>query len=152
MKKFFFVFFPIIFSLIVLGCPQPGGDDELSVKISNQSSRDLYEVTWNGVSFSNPNLDQYLDMGMDPNSLPPYLYDVLPASAYMTASYPLSGIEAGSSGYIFFKRNELDNTSVRTQEILYLDDKPVVFTITDDTIVVAGGKSGPLGTWGSWYY
>jgi hypothetical protein len=161
MKKVFLVF-PIIFSLILLGCSQPSGDDgggNLSVKISNQSSIDLYGVTWNGISFAgqDPNLDQYLDLGLDPNNLPPELrYDTLPISAYMTASSPLSGVEAGASGYVFFETAyyvyPVYGGRLHTQEILSLDDKPVVFTITDDTIVVAaGGKSGPLGTIVNWY-
>jgi hypothetical protein len=130
MKKVFLVFFPIFFSLIVLGCSQPSGDDgggttNLSVKISNQSSIGLYDVTWNGVSF--------------------YTYD---PTGYVGGKRLSSGdsmtvSSSSGSSYVFFR---IGNVSVRTQEILSLDDKPVVFTINDNTIVVGSGKTGPLST------
>jgi hypothetical protein len=122
MKKIF-VFLIIITSLTFSACQ--GDESDTEVTISNQSSRVLYSVVWNGFSFGFSSKSNFINPGD--------AYTLSQESFSSSSIKKLSG-----SGYVFFYLEEMKEnrpTQYHSRKILTVAPGEVVtFYITNDSI------------------
>jgi hypothetical protein len=166
--KRFFVIPALICSLFFFGCSQEGSGDldylteqpiAATLKISNNSSYDIWDVQWSGKNFNTTNLGNPLSFPSE------FLLSAgkLPKGSYATYTDLLSPGEDMSS-YVYFKfapggflnQGEGQVTingpvySVRTKELVILEPEgSVVFTIIDNTIVINTTDNNSENTLGS---
>jgi hypothetical protein len=108
-------------SAIVPVTPGPEGNATLTIK--NQSFSDLQQVEWQGTGFASNTVENALSIGN-------------------TVS---NKVNAGS-GYIYFKRKS-NPAFARTQEVIIIDEgETIVFTFTDNTLIVEANNPGNTGT------
>ena len=128
MKKVLFVL--AILVAIFIGCPQPTDntapeEPAPSLTIKNESSYDLSQVKWSGISFASPNSS-----------------DLLKTSS---VSKP-EGDQ--TTGYITFIRKDI-GIACRTNDLISINGKDETFTFTNNTVVVESGNDSnknPLST------
>jgi fibronectin type 3 domain-containing protein len=112
------------FAALVAGCPQPTDDPDPkdsspTLTIKNESSYDLSNVTWSGITF--------VSSGQG---------DLLKGTASKKET------TEDASGYIYFTRKDI-GINLRTQSICTVDDSPV--TISDNTVVIEVGNDNNRG-------
>jgi hypothetical protein len=123
MKKYFVVIFPVIFPLLLAGCPNNIASDDNpgysspTLTIKNESSYDLSQVTWSGLSFSSSGSND------------------LSKTASVTRN-----VNGETSGYITFIRKDI-GIACRTDELVTIPrEGPFIFT--DNTVVMETGNIG----------
>jgi hypothetical protein len=143
MKKTLWFVAGVLLALSVTGCPQadetPSGNTNRTLKISNQSSTILVNVTWDSIDFDLPGggADPYWDSGL---------------ALGRSNTMQVPGDEAEISSYVYFSLPYLISSKAgpyHTQELIVVRDEPVEFKITDNTIVV--NSSGTLGLLSSFF-
>jgi hypothetical protein len=159
MKKFLALAAGALLALFLTGCPQdddsfdgsPKGHNDRTLKISNQTTGYMWHVNWASLEFDDffANEPSYME---SPSSWPEgYHGQGLPMGSSVTQPV----VESGTSSYVYFNLTvnnpaaspPIFTYSVRTQELVLVDDEPVEFKINDNTIVIrTDGTSyqGPL--------